>query len=37
MGLNPFRPQSKTRLDLAMVAGALIVTVGVILWALFGG
>ncbi len=36
MGFNPFRPQSKSALDVAMVVGALAVTLGVVLWALFG-
>ncbi len=36
MGFNPFRPRSKTALDVAMVAGALALTLGVVLWALFG-
>jgi hypothetical protein len=37
VGFNPFRPQSKSILDVVMVAVALLATVGVILWALFGG
>ncbi len=37
MGLNPFRQQSKTRFDVAMVVLALLATAGVIAWALFGG
>lgn len=37
MGFNPFRPQSRTGLDVAMVVGALVLTVAVIAWAVFGG
>lgn len=37
MGLNPFRPQSKTAFDVAMVIGAIALTAAVVLWALFGG
>lgn len=36
MGFNPFRPQSKSAFDVALVAGAVALTVGVVLWALFG-
>ena len=35
MGFNPFRAQTKAALDVAMVVGALILTLGVVLWALF--
>ena len=37
VGLNPFRAQSKSGLDIAMVVGALVLTLLVILWAVFGG
>lgn len=37
MGLNPFRPQSKSAFDVAMVAAAVALTVAVILWAIFAG
>lgn len=37
MGFNPFRPQSRTGADIALMVGALIVTVGVLVWALLGG
>jgi hypothetical protein len=37
MGLNPFRPQSTTSFDIAMVIGAIALTIAVVLWALFGG
>lgn len=37
MGLNPFREQRKTAFDVAMVIGAVVVTIGIVLWAMFGG
>lgn len=37
MGLNPFREQRRTAFDIAMVVGAVVVTIGVVLWAMFGG
>lgn len=37
MGFNPFRPQSKTAFDIAMVVGALVVTAAVVAWAVFAG
>lgn len=37
MGFNPFRPQRKTTADLVMVAAALAVTIGVVLWAFLAG
>lgn len=37
MGLNPFRPQTKTAFDVAMVVLALIATAAVVAWAFFGG
>jgi hypothetical protein len=36
VGLNPFRPQSKTTADIVMVALALAATVAVVVWALLG-
>jgi hypothetical protein len=36
MGLNPFRPQAASRADVAMVAGAVLVVVVLVAWALFG-
>ena len=37
MGFNPFRPHRKTTGDLLMVAGALVVIIAAVLWALFSG
>jgi hypothetical protein len=37
MGFNPFREQRKTAFDVAMVVGALALTIGLVLWAMFGG
>lgn len=37
MGLNPFREQRKTAFDIAMVVGAIALTIGIVLWAMFGG
>jgi hypothetical protein len=34
MGFNPFRPQTRTALDIAMVVVALLATVAVIIWAI---
>jgi hypothetical protein len=36
VGFNPFRPARKDGLDLAMVAGAIIVTLGLLAWAIWG-
>jgi hypothetical protein len=36
MGYNPFRASVKHRGDLAIVAIALVVVVGLVLWAAFG-
>jgi hypothetical protein len=36
MGYNPFRATVKHRGDMAIVAAALIVVVGLVLWAAFG-
>lgn len=37
MGLNPFREHRTTAMDIAMVVGALLLTVAVVVWALTGG
>ena len=37
MGLNPFREQRKSAMDVVMVVGAIALTIGVIAWALMGG
>jgi len=34
MGFNPFRPQTKTALDIAMVVIALLATAAVVIWAI---
>ena len=34
MGFNPFRPQTKTALDVAMVVVALLATAAVVIWAI---
>jgi hypothetical protein len=34
MGLNPFRPQTKTALDIVMVVVALLATAAVVIWAI---
>ncbi len=34
MGFNPFRPQTKTTLDIAMVVVALLATAAVVIWAI---
>jgi len=36
MGLNPFRPQSVSRADVAMVVGAVLVVAALVAWAIFG-
>lgn len=36
MGLNPFREQRKSPVDIAMVGFAIALTVAVIIWALMG-
>jgi hypothetical protein len=35
MGFNPFRPQTRTALDIAMVVIALLATAAVVVWAIF--
>jgi hypothetical protein len=37
MGFNPFRPQTRTTLDIALVVGALALTIGAVVWAVIGG
>ena len=34
MGFNPFRPQTKTAFDIAMVVIALLATAAVVIWAI---
>ena len=36
MGFNPFRPHERDPADIAMVVGAVLLTVGVLAWALWG-
>jgi hypothetical protein len=36
MGFNPHRPHRRSPADLLMVGGALIVVVGLVLWAVLG-
>jgi hypothetical protein len=36
MGFNPFRQQGRSWADYAMVGAALVVIVGLVVWALFG-
>lgn len=36
MGFNPFRPGSKTALDVAMVVVALVAIAAVLAWAFLG-
>jgi hypothetical protein len=36
MGLNPFREHRTSAMDIAMVIGALLLTVAVVAWALMG-
>jgi hypothetical protein len=36
MGLNPFRPQSVSPADIAMVVGAIVVVAALVAWAVFG-
>jgi hypothetical protein len=36
MGLNPFRPQTKSAFDVAMVVIAFLATLAVVAWAIFG-
>jgi hypothetical protein len=36
VGLNPFRQQRRSPADILMVAGALLVCVALVAWALFG-
>lgn len=36
MGLNPFRPQSVSRADIAIVVSAFVVVALLVAWAVFG-
>lgn len=36
MGFNPFRPHERNFADIAMVAGAVALTLLVVLWAIWG-
>lgn len=36
MGFNPFRSQDKSRLDIALVIGFVILTLGFVAWGFFG-
>jgi hypothetical protein len=36
MGLNPFRQHRRSPADYLMVAGAVVVCVALVLWAVFG-
>jgi hypothetical protein len=36
MGLNPFRPQSVSAADIAMVVGAVVAVVALVAWAILG-
>jgi hypothetical protein len=36
MGMNPFRPHRRSPADFVMVAAALIVVVGLVVWAIRG-
>jgi hypothetical protein len=37
MGFNPFRPQRRGVLDIAMVAGTILLAVALVLWAALSG
>ena len=37
MGFNPFRQQRKTAVDIAIVAGTILVAVALVLWAALSG
>ncbi len=37
MGFNPFRPQEKSVVDVIVVVTTLLVTLGLVLWALLSG
>jgi hypothetical protein len=36
MGFNPFRRQRKTALDVLLVAGFALLTLGFVLWGFYG-
>lgn len=37
MGFNPFREERHSRFDVAMVVAAIVATLALVVWALFGG
>lgn len=37
MGFNPHRETGKAPFDIAVMAIAIVVTIGVVAWAIFGG
>lgn len=37
MGFNPFRPQQKGFVDIAMVIGTILVAAALVLWAVLSG
>jgi hypothetical protein len=36
VGFNPFRKQTQRRSDLLLVGAALVIVLGLVLWAVFG-
>ena len=36
MGFNPFRPARKSIADLVLVAGTIVVVIGLVVWAIWG-
>jgi len=36
VGLNPFRRQDKTMIDVIIVVGFVLLTIAVVLWGFFG-
>jgi hypothetical protein len=36
VGLNPFRTQDKTVIDVILVVGFVLITIGLVLWGFFG-
>lgn len=37
VGFNPFREHQRSALDIALVVGALVLTLGAVVWAVTGG
>jgi len=37
MGFNPFRPQTRSAVDIAIMVGAIALTLAVVAWAIFAG